>query len=127
MRTLSALSIAAAFCLVIPSVQAADEKPARGARTSEARVKEMTEQLGLSAEQQGKIKAILDQNMPKAKEIRENASLSAEDKRAKMQELRKAESSEIRAVLTPEQQEKMKELRSRQRAAGEGAKPKKQK
>ena len=102
------------------SVFAEDEKPkAPGAHAPGERLKMMTDKLGLNDEQQGKIKAIIEKNMPKAKELREDTALSQEDKRAKMQELRKAEVEEIRAVLTPEQQEKMKELRQ----AGKGAKP----
>ena len=115
------LTIAAAALLAVStSVFAEDEKPkAPAGRAPGERLKMMTEKLGLTEEQQGKIKAIIEKNMPKAKELREDTALSQEDKRAKMQELRKAEVEEIRAVLTPEQQEKMKELRQ----AGKGAKP----
>ena len=94
------------------SVFAADEKPkADGAHAPGERLKTLTDKLGLSEEQQGKIKEIFAKNMPKAKALREDTALSQEDKRAKMQELRKGEAEEIRAVLTPEQQEKMKALR----------------
>ena len=95
------------------SVFAEDEKPkAEGpARGAGERLKTLTEKLGLTEEQQGKIKEIFAKNVPKAKALREDTALSQEDKRAKMMELRKAEAEEIRAVLTPEQQEKMKALR----------------
>ena len=94
------------------TVFAQDEKPKPpAARAPGERLKTLTEKLGLSEEQQGKIKAIFEKNAPKAKELREDAALSQEDKRAKLMELRKGEAEEIRAVLTPEQQEKMKALR----------------
>ncbi len=97
------------------SVFAEDEKPKApdrpAARAPGERLKMLTEKLGLTEEQQGKIKEIFAKNAPKAKALREDAALSQEDKRAKMMELRKAEAEEIRAVLTPEQQEKMKALR----------------
>ena len=102
------------------SVFAEDEKPKAerpAARGAGERLKTMTEKLGLTEEQQGKIKEIFAKNAPKAKELRDDAALSQEDKRAKMMELRKAEAEEIRAVLTPEQQEKMKALRKEGKAA----------
>ena len=104
------------------SIFAEDEKPkapeGQRAHAPGERLKALTEKLGLTEEQQGKIKEIFAKNMPKAKALREDTALSQEDKRAKMMELRKAEAEEIRAVLTPEQQEKMKELRKE----GKGAK-----
>ena len=111
----------AALIATSASVFAEDEKPKAperpAARAPGERLKMLTEKLGLTEEQQGKIKEIFAKNMPKAKEVREDAALSQEDKRAKMMELRKAEAEEIRAVLTPEQQEKMKALRKEGRPA----------
>ena len=76
------------------------------------RLKMMTEKLGLTADQQDKIKAIFEKNGPKIKELmakgRENLT---EDDKAKMGELMKAQHEEIAAVLTDEQKEKMKKLR----------------
>ena len=91
----------------------------------EARLKFLTEKLGLDADQQAKIKAIFEKNGPKFKELmakgREN--LTDADKTA-MRELMKAQAEEIKAVLTPEQQEKMKELRPHGRRADKPAEPK---
>jgi Spy/CpxP family protein refolding chaperone len=76
------------------------------------RLKMMTEKLGLTPDQQEKIKAIQEKNAPKFKEFmakgREN--LTEEDK-TKFRELMKSQMEEIGAILTPEQKEKMKELR----------------
>ena len=109
------VTIATASLLVTSTIVfAEDEKPeapASGARAPGERLKALTEKLGLTEEQQGKIKDIFAKNMPNAKALREDTALSQEDRRAKMMELRKAEAEEIRAVLTPEQQEKMKEMR----------------
>lgn len=119
-RFLFTLPLAAAgLFITATSVIALDEKPkARNAgRAPGERLKVMTEKLGLTEEQQGKIKAILEATAPKAKELRADTALSKEDKRAKMMELRKGEIAEIRAVLTPEQQEKMKEMRAARRGA----------
>ena len=114
-RFLFALPLAAAGLIVTATSAFAENKKPKAARaghTPGERLKAMTENLGLTEEQQGKLKAIFEQNRPKAKELRADTALSKEDKRAKMIELRKAEIQEIRAVLTPEQQEKMKEMRA---------------
>jgi Spy/CpxP family protein refolding chaperone len=110
------LSIAATALLSLPTLSlAADEKPERkrpegGARVSpEERLKKMTETLGLSQEQQDKIKAIQEKNAPAMKELmakgREN--LTEEDK-TKMRELFKAQMEATSEVLTAEQKEKWK-------------------
>ena len=114
----------AAILATSASVFAEEEKPKPerpAARGAAERLKTMTEKLGLTEEQQGKIREIFAKTAPKAKALREDTALSEEDKRAKMMELRKGEAEEIRAVLTPEQQEKMKALR-KEGKAGKAAK-----
>ena len=77
----------------------------------------MTEELGLTQDQQDKIKAIFEKYAPQAKELmskgREN--LTEEDK-TKFRELMKTQGDEISAVLTPEQKEKMKAAMDKRRA-----------
>jgi Spy/CpxP family protein refolding chaperone len=87
--------------------------PGGGGRMNpEERLKMMTEKLGLTQDQQDKIKAIQEKNAPQFKELmakgREN--LTDADKE-KARELMKSQMEEIGAVLTPEQREKMKEMR----------------
>jgi len=78
----------------------------------EARLKIMAEKLGLDADQQAKIKAIYEKSAPKMKEIMAKgfANLTDADKTA-MRDLVKAQMDEVAAVLTPEQQAKLKDLR----------------
>jgi Spy/CpxP family protein refolding chaperone len=126
------LGVAAAALLTLPSLSLADDKPAGergkrpggpggpGARVSpEERLKHMTETLGLSQEQQDKVKAIQEKNGPAMKEIfakgREN--LTEEDK-TKMRELMKTQMEEIGAVLTPEQKEKWQAEMAKRRQGG---------
>jgi Spy/CpxP family protein refolding chaperone len=123
-----ALCLAAAALFVIPSTSIAEDappadppkRPEGGARPGgsrrmdpEARLKLMTEKLGLDADQQAKLKAIFEKNAPKFKEITAKGweNLTDEDKTA-MRDLMKAQNDEINAILTPAQQEKMKEMRS---------------
>jgi len=103
------LSIAATALLTLPTLSlAADEKPAAGQRqrmTPEERLKKMTETLGLSQEQQDKIKAIFEggrEEMAKLKDTPED------QRRAKFGEFMKAQNEKVLAVLNPEQQEKYK-------------------
>lgn len=85
-----------------------------------ARLKTMTEKLSLTPEQQEKVKAIYARNVDKLKELRGDKSLAEDAKRQKFMEMRKSEIEEISAILTPEQQVKMKEMATemRQRAGG---------
>jgi len=129
MKKLLLLSILATTALVaIPNtILAADEKAEapkgeRPRRDPEARLKLMTEKLGLNEEQQGKIKAIFEKNAPQLKELlaKGRQNLTEED-RAKLRDLMKKQNEEVAAVLTPEQKEKMKEVRTeggRRGAAG---------
>jgi Spy/CpxP family protein refolding chaperone len=81
----------------------------------------MTEKLGLNEEQQGKIKAIYEKNEPKLKELQAKGrqNLTEED-RTKLRELMKAQNEEVVAVLTPEQKEKFKAMRTEGGRAGGG-------
>src|SRR4029434_7372659 len=96
-----------AMFVVTGNVFAADEKPPRPGRGSfaprrpEARLKTMTEKLSLNEEQQGKVKAILEKNIAKVVELAEDKSLSNEDRRVKITDVRKAEMQEINGLLTP--------------------------
>jgi Spy/CpxP family protein refolding chaperone len=81
------------------------------------RLKKMTEELGLTQEQQDKIKAIFEKDAPQFKELmskgREN--LTDADKE-KFKDLVKTQMEEIAAVLTPEQKEKFKAAMEKRRA-----------
>jgi len=124
------LSLAALALFAVPTPTFAQDKPAgdppqraAGPRhmNPEARLKAMTERLGLSADQQAKIKAIFEKNAAKFKELMDKGrdNLTDADKKT-MGDLRKAQTEEINAVLTPEQLAKMKEARPGGRG---GAKP----
>ena len=124
------MCVAAAALFAIPTAALAQDKPAgeapergergergRGRFSPEERLKRMTEVLGLTQEQQDKMKAIYEKNAPVFKELmakgREN--LTAEDK-TKLRALMKAQGEAIKAVLTPEQKEKAKAEREKRRA-----------
>jgi len=76
----------------------------------------LIEQLGLTADQQAKVKAIFEASRPQMQAIHQDTTLSAADKHAKMQALRDANNAQIRALLTPDQQQKFDTLLAERKA-----------
>jgi Spy/CpxP family protein refolding chaperone len=71
----------------------------------------MKDQLNLTADQKSQMKA-LHQDMKQQREgIMNDQSLTSDQKKEKMKELRKSQSEKMNTILTPDQQAKMKELR----------------
>lgn len=60
--------------------------------------------LSLTDDQATQVAAVMKDQMKQGRAIREDDSLSGDEKRAKAQALRKASRDKIRAILTPEQQ-----------------------
>ena len=80
------------------------------------RLEQMTQQLQLTLEQSAKIKAIQDTQAPQLQAIRDDATLSRQQRREKMTPLRDAESAQIKQILTPEQQTKYDAMQAQRRA-----------
>ncbi len=123
------LSLAAVAFFAVPSTTYAQTPPAPAAHphhigTPEARLQFLTEKLGLDAKQQTQIKAIFEKYRPQAQAIlsKGRANLTDADKTA-LRDLRKQEAADIKAVLTPAQQETLKELRSEHRKGGKPGTP----
>lgn len=74
------------------------------------RLAKMNEKLQLTQDQQAKVKDILSDQWTKQQAIRSNTSLSQQDARSQMRELRKSEHEQLMNVLTPEQREKAKQM-----------------
>ncbi|MFA5056758.1 MAG: hypothetical protein WC485_01480 [Opitutaceae bacterium] len=103
----------------LPSMQAADSStpPAPGDQNSaqpaprwqhgpKERLQHLGEVLALTPEQKDQVAAIFKADAPQVQAIMNDTSLSRAERRAKMQALRKDMRAKIRAVLTPEQQQK---------------------
>lgn len=82
------------------------QPPADSARGRGPRV-DMFKDLNLTKEQQDKIKVIQDKQREEMETLR-NSSLSREEQRTKMMDMRKKYNEDIEAILTPEQKEKYK-------------------
>ena len=90
-------------------------------------MKKMAEELNLTDDQKEKLKPIMKEQGEKMKALFDDSSISQEDKRAKMKELREANATKIKAILTPEQTTKFeamqKENQERMKKYNEGHKP----
>ncbi len=75
----------------------------------------MAQELGLTDAQKAKIKAILQTQMPQMKALRENKTLTPEQKMTKMRALRMAQMKKMEAILTPAQRKKVAAMRAQQR------------
>ncbi|HLH07076.1 MAG TPA: hypothetical protein VKW78_07560 [Terriglobales bacterium] len=79
-------------------------------------MKKMAEKLNLTADQQAKLKPIFQQAHAQAKTIRQDTSLTQEQKRAKMKDLHQTTMAQLNEILTPEQQTQLKQLQEQRRA-----------
>ena len=101
-------------------------RPRRGMPTVDDQVKNLTEKLSLTDDQQTKVKAILEDTHNQSSKIFQDDSLSREDKMAKIRTLREAGNGKIREVLTDDQKKKLDDMqkemqeRMRQRQQGGG-------
>lgn len=104
----SLLAVLLSSTFALTGVQAQDQSGGGGGGGDrmQRRFDEMKTNLGLSEDQATKIQAIMKENAPAMQALRDDNSLSQEDKRAKFQELRKKADEQIGAILTPEQKTK---------------------
>jgi Spy/CpxP family protein refolding chaperone len=71
----------------------------------------MAQQLNLTDQQKGQIKSLRDDTHSQVVGVCNDKSLSQQQKMEKIRDIRKAQHDKMMAVLTPEQQEKFKQLR----------------
>jgi Spy/CpxP family protein refolding chaperone len=83
-----------------------------GARTFRRGGQAMSRRLNLTQEQREKLQAASTAFRARAQEVRA-MSVPAEEKRALMQQAREAMQAEVRAVLSPEQQQQLQQMRQR--------------
>ncbi|MGB8539175.1 MAG: hypothetical protein WCD57_22315 [Acidobacteriaceae bacterium] len=81
----------------------------RGQANPDERLAQMTKRYNLSADQQTQIKPILADQQQQITALRQDSSLSREDKFAKMSSIRDASNTKISAVLNDSQKQKFTE------------------
>lgn len=82
----------------------------RGMPSAEDQVKNLTEKLSLTDDQQAKVKTIVEDAHSQMQKLRQDDSISREDKMAKMQSLHETASGKIRDILTADQQKKFDDM-----------------
>jgi periplasmic protein CpxP/Spy len=75
----------------------------------------MTKKLNLTSDQQTQIKAINQDSMKQMMALRNDTSMSQDDKRSKMMDIRKTSNDKIRGILTDEQKPKFDEMQAQMR------------
>jgi hypothetical protein len=83
----------------------------RGGGGPEVVVQRLTAKLGLSAEQQGQVKSILDSAHEQVQATRQDPTLTQDQKFAKVRETMQGAQTQINALLTPAQQQQFAEMR----------------
>ena len=86
------------------------------------RMKELADKLGLTDDQKAQLKPIIQDEAQAMMALKEDSSIDGAAKREKMMEIRKAHREQIAAILTPEQQAKLKDVREQRGPAPAGDK-----
>ncbi len=82
--------------------------------TVDDQLKHLSKKLNLSDDQQAKLKPILEDQRKQMDEIRNDSSLSREDRFSKMQEARQGSDTQIKSVLNEDQQKTFDKMREDQ-------------
>jgi Spy/CpxP family protein refolding chaperone len=84
---------------------------------ADAQLEHMSSALNLTDDQKAKIKPILEEQSNKMHQLMQDTSISQQDKRSKFQQIHQDTMSQIKPILTSDQQQK---LESMQQRGGEG-------
>jgi len=81
-------------------------------------LEQMAQQLNLTDDQKPKVKSVMEARDKKVSELRGDTSLSQEDRQAKMKTIREETTTQMKAILTPEQFDKWQQMGQRGRRPG---------
>jgi Spy/CpxP family protein refolding chaperone len=84
----------------------------------DAQLERYAQQLNLTDDQKAKIKPILEDQAKQMQALRDDTSVSQEDRRAKFTTIREATSKQIRALLNADQQKKFDDMQANMRQFG---------
>jgi Spy/CpxP family protein refolding chaperone len=125
-QTLVVMAAVAGALSFQPLARAADDEapaqPAGGNRAAalRERMQDTAKELNLSDEQKAKLQTIVRGQIGRLRDLRQDTTLSPEDKRAKLRALREEITVEVKKVMTPEQFEKWKVKQGQSEARGGG-------
>ncbi len=80
----------------------------------------MEAKLGLTADQQSKLKALFQSNRQQRQAVLTNASLTNEQKQTQLSQIRQTSQAQLSTILTPEQLTKFQQMHFRRRFAARG-------
>jgi protein CpxP len=131
MRVVAVALCSGALCAI--PLMAQDAAPAapqgqmgpRGRGMEGRQLEMLTQKLNLTADQQAKVKAIDEDTGKQMMALRNDSSLSQDDRRAKMMDIRKSSQDKIRGILTDDQKTKydamQAEMRERMKQRQQGS------
>ena len=113
MKKIFLFAIAGFFFTVNSSAQVQREVPQSQQTQTEPSQHQngMMNQLNLTPDQKSQMKTVHQDMKQQRESIMNDQSLTADQKKQKMKEFRKSQSEKVNGILTPDQQQKMKELR----------------
>jgi Spy/CpxP family protein refolding chaperone len=116
----AALLLTGAIALAQDSDQSVPAQPGtrydqRRRDRAEDRLRRMSKELNLTDDQKEKVKPILQDEAQQMKSVQADNSLTAQQRRKKMREIHKTFEPQVQAVLTPEQRDKLKNMKQESR------------
>ena len=81
--------------------------------SADAQLEHMSQALNLTDDQKTKIKPILEDAGKQMQQVRQDTSLSQEDRRSKMQQIHESTMSQIKPILNADQQKKLESMHGR--------------
>ena len=120
-KTLALAGLIAGSLMAGNALQAQDvtNPPPAGARPhmrGRPNMERIAQDLKLTDDQKSRLKAAMENQMQKIKTLRADTSLSKEDLRAKAREIHQATEAKIKAILTPDQLTKWREIMKQRHA-----------
>jgi len=77
----------------------------------QARLQELSTELNLTDDQKAQLKPILQDEVQQLRAVNDDASLTADQKKAKFTDIRQSHKSQMVSILNPEQQKKLQLLK----------------
>lgn len=108
MKLIKSLFVVAITVLAFNTTAQVERKSADRAQKSE----KLAQELSLTDEQKEQVDAAFKEMMTKTKAVKSNSSLSEEEKRAELKEIKKAHKESLESILTEDQMKKLEELKS---------------
>lgn len=112
-----AITMASQFTFAQSVPETGKEKPGRGYHQKKMRHhKEMMKQLNLTEDQQKQMKTLRESNKVKRDAIKNDATLTDEQKKEQLKSLRKSQKDQLQSLLNEEQKKKMEEIKMKKKA-----------